>query len=56
MKNKKLLFSFIWYCITHKHERFWQALRNWSGYNFIYVSNDIRDCETLTDTFYKDDK
>jgi hypothetical protein len=31
MKSLKLLLSFSWYCITHPHERFWQALRNFSG-------------------------
>lgn len=56
MKNKKLLFSFIWYCLTHRYERFWQALRNWSGYNFIYQSNKYHEADWLIDTFYKEKK
>ena len=27
--------SFIKYCLEHPEERFWQALRNWSKYDFI---------------------
>jgi hypothetical protein len=38
-RSRKPLSSFIRYCVTHPNERFWQALRNWSGYPFIYVSN-----------------
>lgn len=34
-KNQKKLNSFIDYCRKHPEERFWQALRNWSGYSFI---------------------
>lgn len=35
MKSEKLLSDFIWYCQSHPEERFWQALKNWSGYHFI---------------------
>ena len=35
-KNKEKLVSFIRYCLDHPDERFWQALRNWSGYYFIF--------------------
>jgi DNA-directed RNA polymerase subunit RPC12/RpoP len=38
-KSKSTLASFERYCVRHPHERFWQALRNWSGYGFIYASN-----------------
>jgi hypothetical protein len=24
--------------VTHPEERFWQALRNWSGHRFLYAS------------------
>ena len=39
MKSKKLLDSFVCYCKAHPEERFWQALRNWCGWQFIYVSD-----------------
>lgn len=35
-KCKKTLDSFITYCYANPEERFWQALRNWSGYTFIF--------------------
>lgn len=50
MKSKKLLESFEDYCHEHPDERFWQALRNWSEYNFIYGSN----LTNFEDTFYKE--
>jgi hypothetical protein len=34
-KNAELLSSFASYCIAHPKERFWQALRNWSGADYI---------------------
>ena len=37
-RNGRTLFDFVCYCIQHPDERFWQALRNWSGYGFILVS------------------
>lgn len=49
--NKKLLNSFIKYCEKHPEERFWQALRNWSGAKFICIS-DIPPFEPERDTFY----
>jgi hypothetical protein len=60
MKNKKTLNSFIVYCELHPEERFWQALRNWAGFSFIYDSNVPRanielPAEAnayLEDTFY----
>ena len=59
-KNKKILDSFVKYCNTHPNERFWQALRDWSGFKFIYVSDkststdekDIDIVNSLYDTFY----
>ena len=35
-KNKEKLLSFIDYCLEHPEYRFWQALRNWSQYHFIF--------------------
>lgn len=37
-KSQKELLSFIEYCVEHTDERFYQALRNWSGHNFILYS------------------
>lgn len=60
MSNKAQLESFTAYCNEHPDERFWQALRNWSEYGFIYGSNHpLRDLiggeesHFLEDTFYK---
>lgn len=36
-KGRKELLSFWIYCMEHPDERFWQALRNWSGYDSIFV-------------------
>ncbi len=48
--NKKTLDSFIDYCKLHPHERFYQALRNWSRFNFIMGFDKLPD-EGI-DTFY----
>jgi hypothetical protein len=58
MRNKTTQ-SFIDYVDANPQQRFWQALRNWSGYNFIYGSNDESykiEPTHLEDTFYKEDK
>ena len=34
-RNGHVLMSFVDYCIAHPSERFWQALLNWSGLNYI---------------------
>jgi hypothetical protein len=34
-RNSVVLASFVRYCQEHPDERFWQALRNWSGYTLI---------------------
>lgn len=53
MKRKELLDSFISYCETHPEERFWQALRNWSEVNFLFVSREAKpDIPDLIDTFH----
>ena len=36
VKSGALIADFIAYCNSHRSERFWQALRNWSGADFIY--------------------
>jgi hypothetical protein len=54
--NSRKLVEFIEYCLNHPEERFWQALRNWSGANFVLMGE--RDNEgkfyDLKDTFYLD--
>lgn len=35
-KNLKLAISFLRYCLDNPDQRFWQALRNWSGYLQIW--------------------
>ena len=52
-RNKKVLNDFIKYCKANPELRFWQALRNWSGYPYIYVAKSPDD---LTDTFYWEEK
>jgi hypothetical protein len=37
-KSKTVLEDFVKYCFQHPEYRFWQALRNWCGHNFVYVS------------------
>lgn len=56
MKSFKLLVKFIWYCLNHRDERFWQALRNCSGFDYIYVSDNFINCEKceVIDTFYSE--
>jgi hypothetical protein len=36
-RNSEVLKSFVEYCEAHPQERFWQALRNWSGHSFVFV-------------------
>ncbi len=51
MKSQDLLEDFTQYCKAHPHERFWQALRNWSGWGFIWASKEF-DPRDAVDTFY----
>jgi hypothetical protein len=39
-RNSEQLDSLVEYCQAHPDERFWQALRNWSGWQHVLVSND----------------
>jgi len=63
-KNVELLLDFMAYAVSHPDERFYQALRNWSGHNFILFSDkmDAFDLDNIpkeygvTDTFYKREK
>ena len=51
-RNSEALASFTKYCEQHPHERFWQALRNWSRWAFI-LGAQTRDGGTI-DTFNLD--
>ena len=51
-KNDDVLMDFIEYAAAHPEQRFWQALRNWSGHNFVYVSDELVEDDRLKDTFY----
>lgn len=59
MKSQKLLESFTAYCKANPDLRFWQALRNWCGWGFIFVCNQPPEywmgenaTSNLVDTFY----
>lgn len=61
MKNRETLNSFVRYCQKNPELRFWQALRSWSGFSFIFGwdcisdSNELRDKASalgMEDTFY----
>jgi hypothetical protein len=55
-KNAEQLNSFMKYCGDHPEQRFWQAIRNWSGAGFIlwaeHYSTSLGSYSNLTDTFY----
>jgi hypothetical protein len=51
-RNGKVLQSFVTYCMTHPDERFWQALRNWSGAVFIRAWRQTGLEDEGEDTFY----
>ena len=61
MKNKALkkAESFLKYIQEHPNERFWQALRNWSGYNYILGARELPERDRFNnyweDTFYIED-
>ena len=51
-KNAHTLKSFTDYCVANPEMRFWQALRNWSGYHFLFVSDSHGiPAQPLHDTF-----
>lgn len=56
-RSRDLLVDFERYCAKHPDERFWQALRNWSGFAFIYGTRKISHIEQgIEDTFYFEKK
>jgi len=63
VRSQDTLLDFIRYCEDHPGERFWQALRNWSGYSFIFGASSAQGEDILNhhmpgvqDTFYKEGK
>lgn len=52
-RNSKVLKDFVKYCKEHPEERFWQALRNWSGHAFIFAG---KEWLLARDTFYFEGK
>ena len=46
-RNSELLRTFTEYCNLKPQERFWQALRNWSGADFIQFVRDKWDADTF---------
>ena len=65
VRDKKTKISFMNYLINHPEQRFWQIVRNWSGYSFILGSthwtHEMFDPKFMkknkvevTDTFYND--
>jgi hypothetical protein len=56
-KNRLTLMSFVNYCAMHPEERFWEALKNWSGEGYILVSNvEPHHSGTVEDTFFREGK
>jgi len=51
-RNEKTLASFVEYCRANPSLRFWQALRNWAGVNFIFAGGSHLDLDDVRDTFY----
>lgn len=52
VRSSEELAEFTRYCHEHPTQRFWQALRNWSGHNFIYATDELQENDKLIDTFY----
>lgn len=53
MKSRDTLSSFIRYCVRNPEQRFWQALKNWSGYGAILTGkwNGLGFFEAEYDTY-----
>jgi hypothetical protein len=59
-RSYETLLSFVTYCEQNPEQRFWQALRNWSGYHYILTSDvplyKVNNETPLRDTFYLEGK
>jgi len=62
IRSDPTLTNFIQYCQDHPEERFWQALRNWSGYYAIMAISKVAgiggggEVRQTHDTFYIEGK
>ena len=55
VRSEKTKIAFLKYLEEHPNERFWQSIRNFSGYAFILAS-DVLPNEGQVDTFYFEEK
>ena len=62
-RNSDTLLDFARYCEDHPQERFWQALRNWSDFDFIFGTSSWSGAKLIEeyrygvdDTFYREGK
>ena len=55
LRSGECLREFVDYCLKHPNERFWQALRNWTKYNFVLLAN-VPPEGNYDDTFYWEGK
>ncbi len=55
MRSREVLEDFENYCFENPEGRFWQNLRNWSEFTFIFGSKDSEGGD-LKDTFYFEGK
>lgn len=59
-RNSETLNSFVDYCLLHPELRFWQALQNWAGVNFVLTAellpHEISKNGNLVDTYYWEGK
>lgn len=61
-RNEETLKDFAEHCRIHPHQRFWQALRNWSNANFILTSTKgphdliLPTSVVIEDTFHREGK
>lgn len=50
-RNSRVLEGFVAYCKANPEQRFWQALRNWSGYDSIVAETPTPEGCMHLDTF-----
>lgn len=66
LRSAKLLAAFVQFAMEHSDYRFWQAIRNWCGWAFVFVTNHqpilgpdkesvIWRVQETYDTFYWED-
>jgi hypothetical protein len=47
IRHAELLLSFICHCLGNPEERFWQALRNWSGVDSVLINDGVNSIDTF---------